>query len=73
MSSNGKLKFECSVCPKSFLYSSKLKDHMSVHSVERHYECSKCNKKVKNKYYLKRHMKTHSEKYKTYKCDECSD
>merc|ERR1712098_955575 len=38
------LKFVCNVCGKSFVSSTKLKDHMNIHTGERPYNCRFCPK-----------------------------
>uniref|UniRef100_A0AAR5PHX3 C2H2-type domain-containing protein n=1 Tax=Dendroctonus ponderosae TaxID=77166 RepID=A0AAR5PHX3_DENPD len=63
-------KHVCSICQKSFRYSSVLLAHSKLHSNERPFQCNYCGSKFKMKSVLKRHENIHT-KEKKYVCKLC--
>ena len=60
----------CSYCGKNFLFESRLRRHLYVHTGERPFVCKLCNKSFNQKASLGQHILTHSDK-KPYVCDIC--
>ena len=60
--------FHCTECEKSFAYSSKLRDHMKMHTDVKPFQCSECGKCFTRPGTLKTHMKIHGGK--PYQCEE---
>ncbi|KAF7233073.1 hypothetical protein EG68_11972 [Paragonimus skrjabini miyazakii] len=54
-----KRKSRCSICLRSFSFSSSLKRHMSVHSDEKRYKCPFCSQVFKFHASSVKHMRTH--------------
>ena len=62
-------KFKCGICRKTYLYLSKLKEHMQVHFQPK-FNCDKCPKQFHYKGNLKQHMMIHSG-VKPFECNTC--
>lgn len=62
---------KCPVCAKSYVRSSRLRDHMHSHSTIKPFECEVCKKSYSRKNDLKVHMISHDER-KTVHCEICS-
>lgn len=60
-------KYQCTLCPKSFVYQSKLKRHMKCHTKEREFKCDQCGKSYGYAHHLKRHTITHNQ----HECQKC--
>lgn len=60
----------CSYCGKDFLFESRLRRHLYVHTGERPFVCRFCNKSFNQKASLGQHILTHSDR-KPYMCDIC--
>ncbi|KAF6780165.1 hypothetical protein AHF37_00338 [Paragonimus kellicotti] len=52
-------KLRCSICFRSFAFSSSLKRHMTVHSDEKRYKCPVCSQMFKFHASSVKHMRTH--------------
>ena len=50
-------KYQCSFCPKAFMYQSHLEEHRVVHTGERNHHCSDCGKRFPLKKTLLRHQR----------------
>lgn len=67
---NGKARFKCDVCEKTFIRTSNLSFHKRVHDGERPYECEICHKKFYSHFNLSRHERVHTGE-RPHKCNIC--
>ena len=67
----GKLKFECNVCLKSFKAKAILQSHTKTHTGEKAFECKTCGTRFTTKQALKTHAYLHTGE-KPYHCNFCT-
>lgn len=70
LDSNGKKKFTCEECNRTFSRSTHLRRHMTIHTDERAFDCDICEKKFRRLDHLQTHLKQHAQ-LKPHQCNNC--
>jgi len=66
----GKAKFICEFCPKTFLYKLQYEKHKRLHTGDRPSKCNQCDKSFSSRSNLMAHQKAHT-KERPFVCSEC--
>nr|XP_033788612.1 zinc finger protein OZF-like isoform X1 [Geotrypetes seraphini] len=63
--------FKCTKCDRRFRLESKLRNHQSLHTLQRRFICLQCKKGFTHKQHLTRHQKIHEERRVLFICNDC--